>query len=666
MPCSYHQRSPAQSVTISSSWRSSYQKQSVAHGALSAPLQLIDPNSFSPHLYLLTRLISFSPHLSKQSLATAFIVRCGIKPPAPMTRLPVGSPRRWLAGKGSLAPPLMIVCNSSNQTATLANIEMELILAMPLTLCAAAVNVKHKATGRVMALKMNVQKGNRFNMLVEVQLLNRLWHPNVLRYLGACVHEGQLHALTEYINGGNLEQLLASNARLPWSRRVKLALDLARGLKYLHSRGVFHRDLTSKNCLVREDSHGLTAVIGDFGLAGRIPDADDTQMLSVVGSPFWMAPEVLRGEFYNQKVDVFSYGIILCEIIARVQADPDYLPRTKDFGLDHEAFRHMVGDCPEAFLQLAFSCCNVQHICRPLVSEVVQELEALLQQLQQEEAESQSVPEYLELQGTSTLIDGPLTCSQSDISCLTPPTTARTPKLNPFSARKELNGGHTKLYDTQTRPSLPPLAIAMPLSPFPTPPSTPQPYHLPKEPPARRCRSLPTSPLLTHHCQRTLPMSRHYPQALVDIPSHDLDYGTGSPFDYGNNPKVDPRKMKAFGGCGVSRLPPTTASPAMVYYPSKSSSGGYLSSHSDEQSPVGSHSEGGVPRRPHCQKAMSSPCHHKNELPLQMDTPHPPNLVEDDRCLSLSNQASLSSVSELDSISSSDTSCGQGDVTFRL
>uniref|UniRef100_UPI00358FA20C dual specificity testis-specific protein kinase 2-like isoform X3 n=1 Tax=Myxine glutinosa TaxID=7769 RepID=UPI00358FA20C len=527
-------------------------------------------------------------------------------------------------------------------------------------------HVKHKATGRVMALKMNVQKGNRFNMLVEVQLLNRLWHPNVLRYLGACVHEGQLHALTEYINGGNLEQLLASNARLPWSRRVKLALDLARGLKYLHSRGVFHRDLTSKNCLVREDSHGLTAVIGDFGLAGRIPDADDTQMLSVVGSPFWMAPEVLRGEFYNQKVDVFSYGIILCEIIARVQADPDYLPRTKDFGLDHEAFRHMVGDCPEAFLQLAFSCCNVQHICRPLVSEVVQELEALLQQLQQEEAESQSVPEYLELQGTSTLIDGPLTCSQSDISCLTPPTTARTPKLNPFSARKELNGGHTKLYDTQTRPSLPPLAIAMPLSPFPTPPSTPQPYHLPKEPPARRCRSLPTSPLLTHHCQRTLPMSRHYPQALVDIPSHDLDYGTGSPFDYGNNPKVDPRKMKAFGGCGVSRLPPTTASPAMVYYPSKSSSGGYLSSHSDEQSPVGSHSEGGVPRRPHCQKAMSSPCHHKNELPLQMDTPHPPNLVEDDRCLSLSNQASLSSVSELDSISSSDTSCGQGDVTFRL
>ncbi|KAL4593293.1 hypothetical protein GN956_G26833 [Arapaima gigas] len=63
--------------------------------------------------------------------------------------------------------------------------------------------------------------------------------------------------------------------------------------------------------------------------------------LAVVGSPFWMAPEVLRNEPYNEKADIFSYGIILCEIIARIQADPDYLPRTENFGLDYHAFQNM-------------------------------------------------------------------------------------------------------------------------------------------------------------------------------------------------------------------------------------------------------------------------------------------------------------------------------------
>lgn len=51
--------------------------------------------------------------------------------------------------------------------------------------------------------------------------------------------------------------------------------------------------------------------------------------LAVVGSPYWMAPEVLRGELYDEKADVFAFGIVLCELIARVPADPDYLPRTE-------------------------------------------------------------------------------------------------------------------------------------------------------------------------------------------------------------------------------------------------------------------------------------------------------------------------------------------------
>ncbi|XP_032062923.1 dual specificity testis-specific protein kinase 1-like isoform X2 [Aythya fuligula] len=243
--------------------------------------------------------------------------------------------------------------------------------------------VRHRQSGQIMVLKMNKLTSNRGNMLREVQLMNRLSHPNILRFMGVCVHQGQLHALTEYINGGNLEQLLDSPVPLSWSTRVQLALDIARGLHYLHSKGIFHRDLTSKNCLVRCEANGYTAVVGDFGLAEKIPtysEGSEKEPLAVVGSPYWMAPEVLRGEIYNEKADVFAYGIILCETIACVPADPDYLPRTEDFGLNVTAFHTMVGlDCPAAFLQMAFHCCSMEPTSRPSFLEISQCLEGILQ-----------------------------------------------------------------------------------------------------------------------------------------------------------------------------------------------------------------------------------------------------------------------------------------------
>ncbi|XP_045865939.1 dual specificity testis-specific protein kinase 2 isoform X1 [Meles meles] len=391
--------------------------------------------------------------------------------------------------------------------------------------------VRHRASGQVMALKMNTLSSNRANMLKEVQLMNRLSHPNILRFMGVCVHQGQLHALTEYINSGNLEQLLDSNLHLPWTVRVKLAYDIAVGLSYLHFKGIFHRDLTSKNCLIKRDENGYSAVVADFGLAEKIPDVSmGSEKLAVVGSPFWMAPEVLRDEPYNEKADVFSYGIILCEIIARIQADPDCLPRTENFGLDYDAFQHMVGDCPPDFLQLTFNCCNMDPKLRPSFVEIGKTLEEILSHLQEEELETdrklQSTTKGLLEKGPgvkrlSTLDDkippkSPrprrtiwLSRSQSDIFSRKPPRTvnvldpyyqprdgaARTPKINPFSARQDLKGGKVKFFDL---PSKSVISLVFDLD-APGPGTLPlADWQDPLAPPARRWRSLPGSPEFLH------------------------------------------------------------------------------------------------------------------------------------------------------------------------
>ncbi|XP_065596141.1 dual specificity testis-specific protein kinase 1 isoform X2 [Cyrtonyx montezumae] len=407
--------------------------------------------------------------------------------------------------------------------------------------------VRHRQSGQIMVLKMNKLTSNRGNMLREVQLMNRLSHPNILRFMGVCVHQGQLHALTEYINGGNLEQLLDSPVPLSWSTRVKLALDIARGLRYLHSKGIFHRDLTSKNCLVRCEANGYTAVVGDFGLAEKIPtysEGSEKEPLAVVGSPYWMAPEVLRGEIYNEKADVFAYGIILCETIARVPADPDYLPRTEDFGLDITTFRTMVGnDCPVAFLQLAFHCCSMEPTSRPSFLEITQCLEGILQhQLGPEGARAtlfstgDSVPapstvpalNGVAMRATGRAEQSPLrelgmqhlqpdqhlSRSHSDVfppkspisePCSEARTKETPPRVNPFSQREDLKGGKIKLFDI---PSKSVISLTFDLPP-PTPlqlatPVTPEPavevqcdFSAPTTPP-RKCHSLPASPELPH------------------------------------------------------------------------------------------------------------------------------------------------------------------------
>ncbi|KAK8527299.1 hypothetical protein V6N12_054518 [Hibiscus sabdariffa] len=173
-------------------------------------------------------------------------------------------------------------------------------------------------TGETVAVKVLAtdSKQGEKEFQTEVMLLGRLHHRNLVNLVGYCAEKGQHMLVYVYMSKGSLASHLYSENHVPlsWNLRVYIALDVARGLEYLHDGAappVIHRDIKSSNILLDQSMRGRVA---DFGLSRE--EMVDKHAANIRGTFGYLDPEYISTKTFTKKSDVYSYGVLLFELIA--------------------------------------------------------------------------------------------------------------------------------------------------------------------------------------------------------------------------------------------------------------------------------------------------------------------------------------------------------------
>ena len=192
----------------------------------------------------------------------------------------------------------------------------------------------------------------------EIAILRACRDANIVQFQGAYLGPEETLLVTEYMEGGDLMSNIAAGRVTWWRRGRKIAIDVAKGLCFLHARRIVHFDLKSPNILLTRDG---TAKIADVGMAKFL--AQD-YVTGVIATLAWSAPEMLFGQKCSEKADIYSYGILMWEICAGEQPERG---RLRDIRVPEE--------CPEEVRQIVLECLETRPSARPTAVQIVERLQ---------------------------------------------------------------------------------------------------------------------------------------------------------------------------------------------------------------------------------------------------------------------------------------------------
>ncbi|KAI7901610.1 kinase-like domain-containing protein [Cokeromyces recurvatus] len=177
----------------------------------------------------------------------------------------------------------------------------------------------HIANNAKVAVKqMELSKQSRLDLIVnEIMIMKESRHENIVNFLDAFLVRGDLWVIMEFMEGGALTDVIENNT-MNEQQIATICLETTKGLDHLHSQNIIHRDIKSDNVLLNFQGQ---VKISDFGYCAKLTDQRNKRA-TMVGTPYWMAPEIVKQKEYGAKVDIWSLGIMAIEMI---ENEPPYL-----------------------------------------------------------------------------------------------------------------------------------------------------------------------------------------------------------------------------------------------------------------------------------------------------------------------------------------------------
>uniref|UniRef100_A0A3Q3FI71 Mitogen-activated protein kinase kinase kinase 12 n=1 Tax=Labrus bergylta TaxID=56723 RepID=A0A3Q3FI71_9LABR len=205
----------------------------------------------------------------------------------------------------------------------------------------------------------------------DIKHLRKLKHPNIITFKGICTQAPCYCILMEYCAQGQLYEVLRAGRKIHPSLLMDWAMGIAGGMNYLHLHKIIHRDLKSPNMLITYDD---SVKISDFGTSKEL--SDKSTKMSFAGTVAWMAPEVIRNEPVSEKVDIWSFGVVLWEMLTGEVPYKDVDSSAIIWGVGNNSLQLPVPDsCPDSFKLLLRQCWNCKPRNRPSFRQILLHLD---------------------------------------------------------------------------------------------------------------------------------------------------------------------------------------------------------------------------------------------------------------------------------------------------